>query len=185
MNFCSKCRFMLYTKRVKDELDESGEFILKNYCKNCSWEGDYTIPEGDKITVYKQNYTREFLTDTALLSQYTINDPTLPRVNNIKCVNKTCLTNLKLGDNVYYHCKNLTDEEYVNLKENIEEEIKLNQEEIIISLENQDDKKIEEYPVKITEFVKPQREIIFIKYDPVNLKYIYICSTCKTTWKND
>ena len=29
------------------------------------------------------------------------------------------------------------------------------------------------------------REIIFIKYDNKNLKYLYICSTCKCSWKTN
>jgi hypothetical protein len=28
-------------------------------------------------------------------------------------------------------------------------------------------------------------EVIYIRYDDDNLKYIYICSTCDTTWKTD
>jgi DNA-directed RNA polymerase subunit M/transcription elongation factor TFIIS len=27
------------------------------------------------------------------------------------------------------------------------------------------------------------REIIYIRYDEVDLKYIYLCSTCDTSWK--
>jgi DNA-directed RNA polymerase subunit M/transcription elongation factor TFIIS len=27
------------------------------------------------------------------------------------------------------------------------------------------------------------REIIYIRYDAVNMKYIYLCSTCDTVWK--
>ena len=26
------------------------------------------------------------------------------------------------------------------------------------------------------------REIIYIRYDEINLKYVYLCSTCDTTW---
>lgn len=29
------------------------------------------------------------------------------------------------------------------------------------------------------------REIIINKYDTVNMKYIYLCSTCDTVWKTD
>lgn len=29
-----------------------------------------------------------------------------------------------------------------------------------------------------------EREIIYIRYDDVQIKYIYLCSTCDTTWKN-
>ena len=29
------------------------------------------------------------------------------------------------------------------------------------------------------------REIIYIRYDDVNMKYIYMCSTCDKVWKTD
>ena len=28
-----------------------------------------------------------------------------------------------------------------------------------------------------------EREIIYIRYDTVNMKYIYLCSSCDTVWK--
>ena len=129
------------------------------------------------------------MTENALLSQYTINDPTLPRISNIKCVNTNCLTNLQVNDRDIYHCKNLTDVEIEDIKSVFTKVEKINQEELLIILkEGEQDQlstKMEQYSKKITKFVKPQREIIFMKYDPINLKYMYICSTCKTTWKND
>ena len=30
-----------------------------------------------------------------------------------------------------------------------------------------------------------EREIICIRYDDINMKYIYLCSTCDTVWKID
>jgi DNA-directed RNA polymerase subunit M/transcription elongation factor TFIIS len=29
------------------------------------------------------------------------------------------------------------------------------------------------------------REIIYIRYDDVNMKYVYLCSTCDTVWKTE
>ncbi len=29
------------------------------------------------------------------------------------------------------------------------------------------------------------REIIYIRYDDVNMKYVYLCSMCDTVWKTD
>jgi DNA-directed RNA polymerase subunit M/transcription elongation factor TFIIS len=29
------------------------------------------------------------------------------------------------------------------------------------------------------------REIIYIRYDDMNMKYVYLCSTCDTVWKTD
>lgn len=28
-----------------------------------------------------------------------------------------------------------------------------------------------------------EREIIYIRYDNTNMKYVYVCSTCNTVWK--
>jgi hypothetical protein len=28
-----------------------------------------------------------------------------------------------------------------------------------------------------------EREIIYLRYDAVNIKYVYLCSTCDTVWK--
>lgn len=30
-----------------------------------------------------------------------------------------------------------------------------------------------------------EREIIYIRYDDVKIKYVYLCSTCDTVWKTD
>jgi len=29
------------------------------------------------------------------------------------------------------------------------------------------------------------KEILYIRYDEVNMKYVYLCSTCDTVWKTD
>ena len=33
--------------------------------------------------------------------------------------------------------------------------------------------------------VKVEREIIYIRYDDTNMKYMYVCAICGTQWKND
>ena len=30
-----------------------------------------------------------------------------------------------------------------------------------------------------------EREIIYIRYDDVNMRYVYLCSTCDTVWKTE
>ena len=32
---------------------------------------------------------------------------------------------------------------------------------------------------------KVEREIIYIRYDDMNMKYMYVCAVCNTQWKND
>ena len=58
---------------------------------------------------------------------YILDDPTLPRLKNLKCINSECIT-------------------------------------------NQND--------------EINSDIIYIKYNHENLKYLYICTKCKTSWKN-
>jgi DNA-directed RNA polymerase subunit M/transcription elongation factor TFIIS len=31
---------------------------------------------------------------------------------------------------------------------------------------------------------KVDREVIYIRYDDTNMKYIYVCAVCNTSWKN-
>jgi DNA-directed RNA polymerase subunit M/transcription elongation factor TFIIS len=30
-----------------------------------------------------------------------------------------------------------------------------------------------------------EREIIYIRYDDINMKYVYVCCTCDTVWKTE
>ena len=30
-----------------------------------------------------------------------------------------------------------------------------------------------------------EREILYIRYDDINMKYVYMCSTCDTMWKTN
>ncbi len=32
---------------------------------------------------------------------------------------------------------------------------------------------------------KAEREVIYIRYDDTNMKYMYVCAICNTSWKND
>ena len=37
----------------------------------------------------------------------------------------------------------------------------------------------------ITNTKNHEREIIYIRYDDINIKYIYLCSTCDKVWKTN
>lgn len=40
-------------------------------------------------------------------------------------------------------------------------------------------------PVCTTNTDGTEREIIYIRYDETNIKYVYLCSTCDFTWKTN
>ena len=43
--------------------------------------------------IYEKNYCLNNISSTHNINEYTCKDPTLPRVNNIKCINENCKTN--------------------------------------------------------------------------------------------
>ena len=38
---------------------------------------------------------------------------------------------------------------------------------------------------KVDPDAKVEREVIYIRYDDTNMKYMYVCAICNTNWKND
>ena len=62
-----------------------------NYCNNCSWEGEYVNKKDDgSILVYKNIYSKEFIPEEYIINKYTVQDPTLPRINNIGILFSEC-----------------------------------------------------------------------------------------------
>jgi hypothetical protein len=78
------------------------------------------------------------------------------------------------------------------LKENVFDRVGLDK--LLITFEDMDGKRDGERKLdgltfgdkitKMEEYTPIEREVIFIKYDNVNLKYLYVCSTCNSSWKN-
>jgi len=107
-------------------LDSENPNKLVYYCRNCGNEDDTLTVEN--VSVSKTQITRSNQKFAHIINKYTKLDPTLPRINKIKCPNGDCETNKSEG---------------------------------------------------------AEREIIYIRYDDVNMNYVYLCSTCDTVWKTD
>ena len=112
MNFCNQCNNMLYLK--KDELQYN--------CRVC---GNINNTEIDKH-IYSNQYVNDDIINIYLNNPYLLDDPTLPRLKNLKCPNDNCSSNINN---------------------------------------------------------KPT-DVVFVKYNHLNMKYLYICTSCKTSWKN-
>ncbi len=119
MDFCTKCNNMLY---IKIELDDNENQQIKNYCKNCNFSKN--LPNDESIPIIENSYENKNINYELYINPYIKYDATLPRVNNIKCVNKECT----------------------------KEKDKMN-------------------------------EVIYIKYDNENMKYLYYCIYCEHFWK--
>ena len=113
MNFCEQCNNMLYIK--KDDLQYN--------CRVCGNTNSTT--KIDKH-IYSNQYVNDDIINQYLNNPYLLDDPTLPRLKNLKCPNNNCPTILNDEDS----------------------------------------------------------DVIFIKYNYLNMKYLYICTKCNTSWKN-
>ncbi len=118
MHFCNICSNMYY---IRINADDPNKLVY--YCRKCGNE-DTTLA-ADNICVSRTQIKKSEQSFNHIINKYTKFDPTLPRINNIKCPNQDCVTN-KEGK---------------------------------------------------------EREIIYIRYDDVNMKYVYLCSDCDTVWK--
>ena len=125
MKFCTQCDNMYYLRIDEDNIDQ-----LSYYCRNCKHVDDTITTEGASIinTHMTNNSNLQF---NHVINEYTKTDPTLPRMNNIKCPNDSCKSNNNDGDKY-------------------------------------------EYP-----------EVIYMRYDDANMKYVYICSMCDFKWKTN
>lgn len=230
MKFCTKCGSIWYLKKTD-------ETKLKYVCRNCGFSEE-TSDQG--VCVHSSRTNEDYRNFQMLNSKYVIQDPTLPRLNNVKCINSNCLTNqpnlllIKNYDQVE------SDALYVSITEALggdpsiaskfqlrhldpsevtlygeihsstehhlmDQEVELHTRLGLLECQDQElyqalIKKMLEEPLDATKFSKEdadggggrlpelspiQREVLYIKYDDVNMKYMYICSTCGSSWKNN
>lgn len=94
MKFCNYCENMLY-------IDITPDKDLLYYCKNCD---NKTIEkkEHGSICVIDDNKVDDITKYSQYINKYIKFDPTLPRVNNIKCKNVKCTKKENEEDEVIY-----------------------------------------------------------------------------------
>ncbi len=196
MEFCPNCNFMVYTKLNENDSDN---YQLTNYCKNCGWKGKSS--SSDKC-VYKRNYEKEFEADRIMRNKYTIFDNTLPRLS-LNCVNENCITNYSfkgkhslIVDNIPEHYT-LTDIKHVFIDnaDLIDDYKPLRVTSVVLILKESsniqiikdkyDNIQIEQQNLSVKDFDAPTPEVLYIKYDPNDMKYLYMCVNCSTSWQGN
>ena len=228
MKFCGQCQSLMYLKKTAD----------KQLIYDCKYCGNQEAIEESTMCVYSSKSDGDYMTFQMAKNQYTIRDPTLPRLSNVKCINSNCLTNHD-ASLILINSHNLEIEPFlkfihsilgkdnVTLRELSKDEIEYYGEvhstggpltvadlpESILPtlqvlkfaepkdrdlcLESLKEKAISEenllpddhtwtkdpnYPIPVLSRIL--REVVSIKYDEVNMKYMYICTTCGSSWKN-
>jgi DNA-directed RNA polymerase subunit M/transcription elongation factor TFIIS len=86
MHFCDKCNNMYYIRLSSDNED-----TLIYYCRNCGNEDDNLTK--NNICVSKTQLIKSEQKYNHIINEYTKLDPTLPRINTIKCPNTDCNSN--------------------------------------------------------------------------------------------
>lgn len=122
MHFCINCSNMYYIR-----LSEEDPNSIVYYCRNCGHENKNISL--DSVTISKTSFKHNKQKYNSIINKYTKMDPTLPRINTIKCPNQTCSSN-----------------------------------------ESGKEK---------------EREIIYLRYDDINMNFVYMCSTCDTVWNTE
>jgi hypothetical protein len=105
------------------KINDSQENQLSYYCRNCGHQD--TDVEHDSVCILNTQMKKGKQHFEHIVNKYTKLDPTLPRIYNLPCPSKDCLT---------------------NAKENV------------------------------------PREVLYMRYDDNNLKYLYMCCVCDTIW---
>ena len=189
MQFCSQCKFLTYTKFNKDSK------TLINYCKNCFNEEPLVSSDN---SVYKRNYQEDYIADKIVTNKYTIYDVALPRVE-FECINENCYTRQDVDKNLSFMIEGLfedsSDKEILDLfpmnDKMSKEPIRIRLSTVLIQCKDIESKKSlqEKYGSKYTDYkitdniYSPNKEVLYLKYDPINMKYLYMCVNCGTSWK--
>ena len=108
-------------------LSEEDPNSIVYYCRNCGHENKNISL--DSVTISKTSFKHNKQKYNSIINKYTKMDPTLPRINTIKCPNQSCGSN-----------------------------------------EAEKEK---------------TREIIYLRYDDVNMNFVYMCSSCDTVWNTE
>ena len=159
MHFCTNCHNMYYLKISDNEGEENA---LIYYCRNCGNEDKSII--ADNVCVSETQLRRSEQKFTFMVNEYTKYDPTLPRINMIKCPNQECSSNTAAGG--------------AGSKKNT-------QQATAAAAQTQATAATAAAVVESESEQQHQREVIYIRYDDINMKYIYLCVHCDTIWKTD
>jgi DNA-directed RNA polymerase subunit M/transcription elongation factor TFIIS len=180
--------------------DGDGENSLIYYCRNCGHE-DMTL-NSENVCVSDMQLRRSEQKYTYMVNEYTKYDPTLPRINTIKCPNQECLSNTATGG--AGSSKKPVEEGTGTGTGTSKGTIKISKKKLQAAVEKKAsaeaieegaatevEAEAEAEAAKEVLASKPptendsMREIIYIRYDDINMKYVYLCVHCDTMWKTD
>lgn len=191
MKFCKKCNNMLYIQ--SEEETSEGALGLRHICKNCDYK---EIDANPKRCIYENIYNQKSATHDIIQNKYIRYDPTLPRMNTVKCINPKCISNqqklgsvLVLSNLTVYEGVNNNREKIITFAKGLPHcnVIEIDDDLAIIECPQEHCKETRAKLFEIHSFIdyypKLESQIIIIKYDQEQLRFVYICEYCNTSWK--
>jgi DNA-directed RNA polymerase subunit M/transcription elongation factor TFIIS len=190
----------MYYLKIQDEDGKIGDTLIY-YCRNCGHE-DKTLSTTNVCVSDIQFRTSE-KKYTHIVNEYTKYDPTLPRINTIKCPNQECSSN-KMGGGAGKSTDRPKSTDRLKSTE-AEKAEKLAEKaaksaaraaksaakaaksatkaqthlETILSEDEEGEQQAHDAAPH------GEREVIYIRYDDTNMKYVYLCVHCDMTWRTD
>ncbi len=161
MKFCSECQNMYYIKINGEDAN-----TLVYYCRFCGHEDNE--PTDDGVVVLRTEYKKTEQQFSHMINRYIKHDPTLPRITNVKCPNEGCKSN---GAGEKSH--NSTDKSHNSTDKSHNSTDKSHNSTDKSASGGHDSPKGD------------ASSVIYLRYDDANMKYLYICEYCDTTWKTD
>jgi len=191
----------MYYLKIRDDEEKNA---LVYYCRNCGHE-DHTLTS-ENVCVSETQIQRSEQQYTHMVNEYTKYDPTLPRINTIKCPNQECSSNDAAGYTPaadYSSSEKMLASASTAVEEDVEEQEEDYDGLAAAAASQQQQMEMEggggsgsgkkttksrtaatKKTAKKTP-VPTSREVIYIRYDDINMKYIYLCVHCNTMWRTD
>ena len=139
------------------------------YCRNCGHENEtITI---DNVVVSQTSMKTGNTQYSHVVNKYTKMDPTLPRISTILCPNTECPCNRNHNPTQYADRAAIVGTSAA-------------EEEAISGAASGNGGGARAGPASLVDDAVP-REVIYLRYDDINMKYIYLCAVCNTSWKTE
>ena len=162
MHFCINCSNMYYIR-----LSEEDPNSIVYYCRNCGDENkNITL---DSVTISRTNFKSSKQKYNSMINKYTKMDPTLPRINTIKCPNQACKSNQE-----HEHEHEVSRSRSESRKSKATPSSAASETEVVDVMEEQGGGGGAGSSM--------DREIIYLRYDDVNMNFVYLCPVCDSVW---
>lgn len=166
MHFCVNCSNMYYIR-----LSEEDPNSIVYYCRNCGDENkNITL---DSVTISRTNFKSSKQKYNSMINKYTKMDPTLPRINTIKCPNQACKSNQEHEHEVSRSRPRPRPE---SRKSKTTPTSATGETEVVDVMEEQEQEQEGGAGASV------DREIIYLRYDDVNMNFVYLCPVCDSVW---